>query len=133
MPAAEHPTRQVLGIPAVRYFVVSRFFSGLARGLLHATLAWHVWKLSDSAFYLGVLGVLEFLPVIPVSLFAGALADSYDRKHIVIASQTAMLAGSVLRQILNRTAVTSAKVLTRSRRPAVRTESETGFRPCVHW
>lgn len=96
MSAALHPTREVLQISAVRYFVASRFFYGLARGMLHATLAWHVWKLSDSALYLGLLGVVEFLPVIPVSLFAGAVADSHDRKRIVIACQSAILAGSAL-------------------------------------
>jgi len=96
MATTPHPTRQVLRISAVRYFVASRFFYGLARGLLHATIAWHVWKLSDSALYLGLLGVLEFLPVIPVSLFAGAVADSRDRKRIVMASQSAMLAGTAL-------------------------------------
>jgi MFS family permease len=92
----KHPTRQVLVLPAVRYFVASRFFYGLARGLLHATLAWHVWKLSGSALYLGLLGLLEFLPVIPVSLFAGAVADSRDRKAIVVSAQSLILAGCAL-------------------------------------
>jgi MFS family permease len=92
----DHPTRQALRIGVVRNFVASRFFFGLARALLRATVAWHVWKLSDSALYLGLLGVLEFLPVIPVSLFAGALADSRDRRLIVISAQSVILAGAIL-------------------------------------
>jgi MFS family permease len=91
-----HPVAQVLAVRDVRRYIASRFFSRLASGLLHATVAWHVWKLGNSAFYLGLLGLLEFLPVIPVSLLAGAIADSRDRRRIVMTAQIAILLGSGL-------------------------------------
>jgi len=47
---------------------------------------------TDSAFYLGVLGAVEFVPVIPASLLAGAVADTWDRRRIVIVAQLAALA-----------------------------------------
>lgn len=84
-----HHTLQVLAQRDVRNFITARFFSALARSLVHATLHWHLWKETGSAFYLGLLGLIEFLPVIPLSLVAGALADSRDRRKIVIGSQTA--------------------------------------------
>ena len=101
MPETRHPIRDVLALRDVRNLVSSRFFASLARSLMHATLHWHLWKATDSAFYLGLLGLIEFVPVIPLSLVAGALADSRDRRRIVIASQSvtgiavaALLAGS---------------------------------------
>ncbi len=97
MPNERHATLQVLAIPNVRRFVTQRFFATLARSLLHATLAWHLWKASGSYAFLGWLGAVEFAPVIPASLIAGALADSWDRKRIIIISQAvAMLAACAL-------------------------------------
>ncbi|MCP4003454.1 MAG: MFS transporter [bacterium] len=95
MPESAHPTRVVLRIPAVRHYLVSRFFSSLGRSLLHATIAWHIWKVTDSYFWLGVIGFVEFLPVIPVSLYAGAVADTHDRRNIVLATQGVSLLGSL--------------------------------------
>jgi MFS family permease len=92
-----HPTLQVLGIANVRSYLVSRFFSSLGRSILTTTIAWHLWKLTGSYFYLGVLGFIEFVPVIPVSLYAGAVADTFDRRRIVLATQLVTLgvAGSL--------------------------------------
>jgi MFS family permease len=80
----------------VRAYLVSRFFSGLGRSLLSATLAWHVWKLTESYFVLGAVGLIQFLPVIPVSLYAGAFADAHDRRKIVLATQALSLLGAAL-------------------------------------
>ena len=87
-------TRAVLRTPSVRPFLASQFFSRLARSLLAATIAWHLWKLTGSYFWLGLIGFVEFLPVIPVSLYAGAFADSHDRRSIVLATQAVSLVGA---------------------------------------
>ena len=96
MPDDLHPVRRVLALRDVRNLVTARFFAGLGRSLLHATIHWHVWKLMDSAFYLGLLGLVEFLPVIPVSLIAGAVADNRDRRRIVMTAQAATLGGALV-------------------------------------
>lgn len=76
---AEHPTRQVLRIRPLRPFLAARFLRSAASTLLAATVGWHVFDLTGSALALGMLGVVQFLPVIPVGLLGGALADSRDR------------------------------------------------------
>jgi MFS family permease len=87
VPEASHPIRDVLALRDVRNFVVARFFATGGRSLLHAALHWHLWKATGSLFDLGLLGLVEFLPVIPVSLLAGAVADNRDRRRIVMAAQ----------------------------------------------
>ena len=79
----------------MRPFLASQFFSRLARSLLAATIAWHLWKLTGSYFWLGVIGFVEFVPVIPVSLYAGAFADTHDRRAIVLATQLVSLIGAL--------------------------------------
>jgi MFS family permease len=89
-------TLAVLRVHDVRVFVASRFFSATARTLLRAALGWHVYALTGSAFHLGLVGLFQFLPVIPTSLVAGAVADAGDRLRIVQGAQSATLVGSAL-------------------------------------
>ncbi len=84
-----HPTLQVLASPTVRRFVASRFFRDLARTGLAATISWHVYDVTGSAFMLGLLGLVEFVPVVPVGLWAGALADAGERVSIIQRAQAA--------------------------------------------
>ncbi len=83
----EHPTRAVLRNRDVRLFLASRLCSGTGLTLLRATIAWQVFDATKSAFHLGLIGLVQFLPVIPMSLWAGAVADAFDRKRIVLIAQ----------------------------------------------
>ena len=91
-----HPTRQVLATPAVRLYLASRFFSRFARALVAAMLSYHVYVVTGSYAALGLLGLVEFLPVIPVSLLAGALADRFDRRRVIILSYAAAAAAALV-------------------------------------
>ena len=66
----------------------------MAHSLLTATLAWHVFAVTGSAFQLGMLGLVAFLPVLPMSLLGGALADSRDRRKVAALAQSAALVGA---------------------------------------
>jgi MFS family permease len=73
-------------------FLASRFASGTAMTLLRAALAWHVFDLSRSAFHLGLVGLVQFAPVLLLNLFGGAVADSFDRRRVINAAQVILLA-----------------------------------------
>jgi len=80
--------------PGVARFVTSRFFSGAGQTLLRATFAWQVFELTGSAFHLGLVGLVQFVPTFFLSLVAGAVADSFERRRIVMLAQGAALLGS---------------------------------------
>src|SRR5207249_3805761 len=62
-----------------------------------AGVAWHVFALTHSAFHLGLVGLLQFVPAFTLMLVGGAIADTYDRRRIMMLAQsTAMLAAIVL-------------------------------------
>jgi len=86
-----HPTLRALDLPDVRYFVAARFFGMSGRSLLHATLAWHIFALTGSEFWLGIRGLVEFLPVIPVAMLGGAIADARDRRNVIWLARAASL------------------------------------------
>ena len=78
-------------------YLTSRFCAGTATMLLRAAILWHVFALTGSAFYLGLVGVLMFLPSLALTLVGGALADTYERRTIMLAAQTVSLTcGTVL-------------------------------------
>jgi MFS family permease len=51
--------------------------------------SWLVLELTHSAFLLGLVGALQFLPVMLFSLFGGVLADRLPKRKVVICTQTA--------------------------------------------
>jgi len=60
--------------------------------MLRAAIAWHVFDLSHSAFHLGLIGLVQFIPALTLALLAGAVADSYDRRTIMLCAELLPLA-----------------------------------------
>jgi MFS family permease len=78
-------------------YLASRFCAASAMMLLRAGVAWHVFALTHSAFHLGMLGLLQFLPAFTLMLVGGAVADTFERRRImIIAQSTAMAAATAL-------------------------------------
>jgi len=53
-----------------------------------AAQAWLVWELTDSAWMLGVVGALRMVPTLVLSLPAGAVADRFAKRNILLVTQT---------------------------------------------
>src|SRR5438094_229978 len=59
--------------------------------------AWLVRQLTHSAWLLGIVGALQFLPVMLLSLFGGVLADRMPKRTVLLFTQSfAMLQAAVL-------------------------------------
>src|SRR2546425_3904536 len=59
--------------------------------------AWLVLQLTQSAWLLGIVGALQFLPVMLLSLFGGVLADRLPKRTVLLFTQSfAMLQAAVL-------------------------------------
>jgi MFS family permease len=54
--------------------------------------AWLVLELTDSPAVLGTVVTLQFLPILLLSLFAGALADRYPKRRTLLVLQTIAMA-----------------------------------------
>ena len=52
--------------------------------------SWLVLELTNSPFLLGLVGTLQFAPVLVLSFFAGALADRLPKRRLLIATQSVM-------------------------------------------
>jgi MFS family permease len=52
---------------------------------------WHVWELTHSPLALGLIGLARLTPIIFFSLIGGVVADSRDRRRVMLITQTAMM------------------------------------------
>lgn len=59
--------------------------------MLQTILAWQVYEITGSPLSLGLLGLARFFPALGISMVGGAVADTYDRRKIMIVSQFAPL------------------------------------------
>lgn len=77
-------------------YLGSRFCAGTAMMMLRAAIAWHVFQLTRSPFHLGLIGLVQFLPAFALTLVAGALADTTDRRRIMMTAQLVALASGIV-------------------------------------
>jgi hypothetical protein len=64
--------------------------------MLQTAVVWHVFALSHSPFQMGLLGVVQFAPAALLTLLGGAVADSFDRRRVVMLAQLPPLAAAGL-------------------------------------
>ncbi|MEM6703792.1 MAG: MFS transporter [Acidobacteriota bacterium] len=95
MTSSDQRVWTVLREAQLQRFIASRIFSGTALMLLRAAVSWHVYEISQSAFHLGLVGLVQFLPALVFNLVGGAAADAWDRKRLMMAGQMAPALGSL--------------------------------------
>ncbi|MEW6387132.1 MAG: MFS transporter [Thermodesulfobacteriota bacterium] len=81
---------------ALRHRNYRLFFSGQSISLLGSwmqsvVLGWLVLDLTDSSFYLGLVGALQTLPILVFSFWGGVLADRHSKYRILFVTQGGML------------------------------------------
>lgn len=51
-----------------------------------AAVGWHIYKLTQDPFDLGLVGLAQFGPMFALTLYAGDIADRFERRRILAAS-----------------------------------------------
>ena len=87
---------------ALKYRNYRLYFGGQGISLVgtwmqQIAMSWLVYRMTDSAFLLGMVGFLGNLPVLIFAPLAGVLADRWDKLKMIVVIQTAaMLQAAVL-------------------------------------
>lgn len=68
-------------------FMTGSFVSATGSWVQSVALGWLVLDLGDSAFLLGLVGFARMIPLLLLSFPAGALADRFDRRRMLLVSQ----------------------------------------------
>lgn len=78
-----------------RYFLGGSVISNFGMQMQTVAVAWEIYKRTNSALALAFVGLAEFLPVIFLALFAGQIADLFERRRIIMVTQAVMACSSV--------------------------------------
>jgi MFS family permease len=93
------------GLRALRHRDFRLFFAGQALSLIGTWMqsvaqGWLMHRLTGSAFMLGCLTFAQFIPVLPLAMLAGVIADRTDRRRMLLWTQGLLLAQSLLLALL---------------------------------
>jgi hypothetical protein len=64
-------------------FLLARGASSFSFQMLSVAVGWEVYRLTGSAFDLGLIGLAQFAPMFLLTLVVGHVADRFDRRRIV--------------------------------------------------
>jgi MFS family permease len=79
-----------------RLFFFGQLVSLIGSWMQSLAQGWLVWRMTHSTTLLGLIGFCQFAPVLVLGLVGGIAADRFDRQRLVIVTQTALFAQSVL-------------------------------------
>jgi MFS family permease len=65
------------------FFLLSRSLSRFASQIAAVAIGWQIYDLTGSAFQLGMVGLVQFLPTALLVFVAGHAADRFERKRVV--------------------------------------------------
>ena len=91
-----HDAYAVLKIRDYRLFLLVRFLTTIAFQMQGLIVAWQVYELTKDPLQLGLIGLAEAIPFIAVALFAGYIADRYNRKRVIFLFILLFLSGTLI-------------------------------------
>jgi MFS family permease len=89
-----------LDVPAFRTYFIATVISNTGSWMQIVAQGWLVLSLTDSPFFLGLVGLVRAVPTIALSLIGGVLADRFDRQRILLVTQTVAMISSILLAVL---------------------------------
>ena len=75
---------------AFRRLFAGQFISGMGTMVSYVAVPWQLYELTRSNAQVGLLGLVQLVPVVACGLLGGAVADRVDRKRLLIASEALM-------------------------------------------
>jgi len=83
--AADNPPGQtsLLGHRSFSFYWCARTATNGAYMMQAVAVGWQIYDLTGSAFDLGLVGLVQFFPVVVLGVVVGHFADRYDRRRVV--------------------------------------------------
>ncbi len=93
--ARPHDPYLALRFGNYRLLLVGFAITYLGNFMLALAIGWELYDRTSSAMALGLVGLVQLIPVIALALIVGHVTDRYERKTIVILSQLAMVVAAL--------------------------------------
>ncbi|HEV8411351.1 MAG TPA: MFS transporter, partial [Gemmatimonadaceae bacterium] len=80
-----------LRLPGFRLYIVGLFAYTMAIQIQGTVVGWQIYELTHDKLALGLIGLAEAFPFIGAALYAGHVADTHDRRRIMLTSLGVLL------------------------------------------
>ena len=77
------PNLGPLRLREFRLLYIGQFVSAFGSAMTYVVLLFQMYALTRSALAVGLIGVVEFVPMLTMALIGGALADHFDRRRLI--------------------------------------------------
>src|SRR5215831_8734848 len=77
------PSTPLFSIRPFALLLITRVTSNTSNQMLSVAVGYQVYELTNSPLHLGLIGLVQFLPPLLLMLFAGQVADRYNRRLVV--------------------------------------------------
>ena len=87
---AGHDPYAALRHPDYRRLLAGSVLAAVGSEMQSVAVGWELYQRTSSAWALGLVGLVQLLPVLLLSLPAGHAADRYSRKRLLASAQGVM-------------------------------------------
>lgn len=92
---AKHDPYAAFRFRDFRLLFAGRLITAFGGQMLSFAIAWELWLRTRSTFALGMVGLVQVVPIILLSLPGGHVADQHNRKRIVLVMQVLLASCSL--------------------------------------
>lgn len=86
----------VMRVKNFRLYLFYRIFMTMAALMQSVIVGWQIYDLTHNVLWLGFIGLVEVIPQVAVSLFAGHYSDLWNRHRIIKYSSILLILGAVI-------------------------------------
>jgi MFS family permease len=84
MKEKSHDPFAVLRLKEYKFYLANRFLLTMGITMQSVIVGWQVYDITKDVFALGMIGLSEAIPFIVISIFSGHIADTFNRKKIIL-------------------------------------------------
>lgn len=90
-----HDAYAALRLPEFRRYWAGNFLAILGAQMQFVAIGWDIYERTGQTLQLGLVGLVQVIPVILLALPAGQVIDRLDRRHVIIAALATMVVCSL--------------------------------------
>jgi MFS family permease len=86
----------VMHVRNFRYYLFYRIFMTMAALMQSVIVGWQIYSLTHNVLWLGFIGLVEVVPQVSISLFAGHYIDLWNRRKIINYTTLLLILGAII-------------------------------------
>lgn len=82
--------------PDYRWLYSGQLISFMGSMITSVAIPYQMYQITQSTFHVGMLGIVQLIPLVISGFWGGAFADSHDRRRIVVLTEIASAIGNII-------------------------------------